>query len=196
MLGFKRFRSAAVTLSGIELMHRIRKGQFDLTSMHLKDTTSPSIWMAVLSARCGIRDIGDFSAAYRDCTTTLVCRPASARDVVRVGQSSRASSTIALELNCTMASAPGLQSPALSRYRKMRDFGLTPAVSIYNCARHAKWSYKGKTRIVQILPAEDGMVFQQLLFADEVRALSDLHIEKVAVSDTEPKLALQIIDRV
>jgi transposase-like protein len=50
MLGFKRFRSAAVTLSRIELMHRIRKGQFDLTSMHLKDTTSPSIWMAVLSA--------------------------------------------------------------------------------------------------------------------------------------------------
>ncbi|WP_429355235.1 IS6 family transposase [Paraburkholderia sp. 32] len=51
MLGFKRFHSAAVTLSGIELMHRIRKGQFDLTSMHLKDTTSPSIWMPVLSAR-------------------------------------------------------------------------------------------------------------------------------------------------
>jgi transposase-like protein len=51
MLGFKAFHSAAVTLSSIELMHRIRKGQFDLTSMHLKDTTSPSIWMAVLSAR-------------------------------------------------------------------------------------------------------------------------------------------------
>ncbi len=26
MLGFKRFRSAATTISGIELMHRIRKG--------------------------------------------------------------------------------------------------------------------------------------------------------------------------
>jgi transposase-like protein len=51
MLGFKRFRNAAVTLSGIELMHRIRKAQFDLTSVPLKDTTSPSIWMAVLSAR-------------------------------------------------------------------------------------------------------------------------------------------------
>ena len=51
MLGFKRFRSAAVTLSGIELMHCIRKGQFDVTSMHLKDTTAPSIWRAVLSAR-------------------------------------------------------------------------------------------------------------------------------------------------
>ncbi|MFP3564035.1 Ku protein [Paraburkholderia sp. SIMBA_030] len=60
----------------------------------------------------------------------------------------------------------------------------------------AKWSYKGKSRIVQIRPAEDGMVFQQLLFADEVRALSDLHIEQATVSDTELKLALQIIDQV
>ena len=51
MLGFKRFQNAAVTLYGIELMHRIRKGQFDLTRLHLKDTTSPSIWRAVLAAR-------------------------------------------------------------------------------------------------------------------------------------------------
>ena len=51
MLGFKRFRSAAVTLSGIELMHRIRKGQFDLTGLYLKDTASPALWMTVLSAR-------------------------------------------------------------------------------------------------------------------------------------------------
>ena len=51
MLGFKRFRNAAVTLSGIELMHRIRKGQFDLTSLPLKDTVSPSVRMAVLSVR-------------------------------------------------------------------------------------------------------------------------------------------------
>jgi putative transposase len=27
MLGFKSFRSAAVTLAGIELMHMVRKGQ-------------------------------------------------------------------------------------------------------------------------------------------------------------------------
>jgi transposase-like protein len=51
MLGFKRFRSAAVTISGIELMHRIRKGQFDLTDMHLKDINAPAAWMTVLSAR-------------------------------------------------------------------------------------------------------------------------------------------------
>ena len=51
MLGFKRFRNAAVTISGIELMHRIRKGQFDLTGVRLKDTSASSIWKAVLSSR-------------------------------------------------------------------------------------------------------------------------------------------------
>ena len=30
MLGFKVFRNAAITIAGIELMHRIRKGQFGL----------------------------------------------------------------------------------------------------------------------------------------------------------------------
>ena len=30
MLGLKRFQNAAITIAGIELMHRIRKGQFGL----------------------------------------------------------------------------------------------------------------------------------------------------------------------
>jgi len=51
MLGFKRFRNAAVTISGIELMHRIRKGQFNLTKLRLKEATAPAVWMAVLSVR-------------------------------------------------------------------------------------------------------------------------------------------------
>lgn len=51
MLGFKRFRSAATTISGIELMHRIRKGQFDLCAPALNDTTTPSVWNAVLFER-------------------------------------------------------------------------------------------------------------------------------------------------
>ena len=38
MLGFKRLGNAAVTISGIELMYCIRKGQFDLMSLRLKDT--------------------------------------------------------------------------------------------------------------------------------------------------------------
>ncbi|WP_376776411.1 MULTISPECIES: IS6 family transposase [Paraburkholderia] len=50
MLGFKRFRNAAITLSGIELVHRIRKGQFSLAKLGLKDTAAPAVWKAVLSA--------------------------------------------------------------------------------------------------------------------------------------------------
>jgi transposase-like protein len=48
MLGFKRFRCAKTTISGIELMHRIRKGQFNLRTLELKDTTAPAVWNAVL----------------------------------------------------------------------------------------------------------------------------------------------------
>ena len=51
MVGFKRFRSAATTISGIELMHRIRKGQFDLAKLGLKDTAASAVWNAVLSNR-------------------------------------------------------------------------------------------------------------------------------------------------
>jgi transposase-like protein len=51
MLGFRRFRSAATTISGIELIHRIRKGQSNLATLDLKDTATPTVWDAVLSAQ-------------------------------------------------------------------------------------------------------------------------------------------------
>ena len=51
MLGFKRFRSAATTISGIELMHRIRKGQFDLSGLRLNETAAPAIWNSILFNR-------------------------------------------------------------------------------------------------------------------------------------------------
>jgi transposase-like protein len=50
MLGFKVFANAAVTIAGIELMHRIRKGQFILGRLRVKGQTAPAIWNAVLSA--------------------------------------------------------------------------------------------------------------------------------------------------
>ena len=50
MLGFKRFKNAAIILAGIESMHRIRKGQLSLTNVSLNDATAPAIWNAVLSA--------------------------------------------------------------------------------------------------------------------------------------------------
>jgi hypothetical protein len=49
MLGIKLFSSAATTILGIELMHRIRKGQFNVATLDLKDTLIPIVSNAVIS---------------------------------------------------------------------------------------------------------------------------------------------------
>jgi transposase-like protein len=51
MAGFKRFKTAAITIAGIELMLRIRKGQFDLGRLRLRDRRAPAVWDAVLAAQ-------------------------------------------------------------------------------------------------------------------------------------------------
>ena len=48
MLGLKHFHNAAIMIAGIELMHRIRKGQFGLRSLGLQRQTAPAVWNAVL----------------------------------------------------------------------------------------------------------------------------------------------------
>ena len=50
MLGFKRFQSAAITIAGIELMHRIRKCQFALSRLGVQGQVAPAVWEAVLAA--------------------------------------------------------------------------------------------------------------------------------------------------
>ena len=50
MLGFKRFGTAAITIAGIELLLRIRKGQFNLSRLRLRDRAAPAVWNAVLAA--------------------------------------------------------------------------------------------------------------------------------------------------
>jgi DNA end-binding protein Ku len=59
----------------------------------------------------------------------------------------------------------------------------------------AQWATKGKQYVVQIRPAEDGLVLQQLLYAEEVRSLKSLEIERVDVSQAELALAMQLIDQ-
>lgn len=49
MLGSKRFENAAITIAGVELMHRIRKGQFNLAA-RFKEAAAPAVWNAVLLA--------------------------------------------------------------------------------------------------------------------------------------------------
>ncbi len=50
MLGFKRFGNAVVTISGIELAQKIRKGQFNIANLRKGMRVSvPQIWDAVIA---------------------------------------------------------------------------------------------------------------------------------------------------
>jgi transposase-like protein len=50
MLGFMDFVSAQITLAGVELLHRIRQGQFALRKLGVANKTAPAVWNAVLAA--------------------------------------------------------------------------------------------------------------------------------------------------
>jgi transposase-like protein len=50
MPGFKRFGPAVITIAGIELLHQIKKGQFDLSALCAPNTRTPQVWEAVLAA--------------------------------------------------------------------------------------------------------------------------------------------------
>lgn len=65
----------------------------------------------------------------------------------------------------------------------------------HRCAL-AKWSWKTRQHVVQIRPSTEGLVLQQLFYADEVRSLADLDIDRVKVSPPELKLALQLIEQI
>jgi DNA end-binding protein Ku len=60
----------------------------------------------------------------------------------------------------------------------------------------ARWVWKGKQYVVQVRPGEDGLILQQLLYADEVRSMKDLDIEKAPIQKAELQLALQLIDQI
>ncbi len=49
MLGFKRFDNAVVTISGIELAEKIKKGQFKTGKLGRKATMT-ELWSAALAA--------------------------------------------------------------------------------------------------------------------------------------------------
>lgn len=58
-----------------------------------------------------------------------------------------------------------------------------------------RWAARGKQYIVMIRPVEDGLVMQQLLYANEVRSIKDLNIPSAEVKGAELKLAEQLIDQ-
>lgn len=60
----------------------------------------------------------------------------------------------------------------------------------------ARWVWKGKQYVVQVRPGTDGLILQQLLYADEVRSMRELDIEEAAIAKPELQLALQLIDQI
>jgi DNA end-binding protein Ku len=58
-----------------------------------------------------------------------------------------------------------------------------------------RWAARGKQYIVMIRPVAEGLVMQQLLYAGEVRAISEIDIPKGEVKDAELKLAQQLIEQ-
>jgi DNA end-binding protein Ku len=57
-----------------------------------------------------------------------------------------------------------------------------------------RWISRGKEHIVVIRPLEKGLAMHQLHFQAEVREIKELGVETAAVSDSELKLAEQLID--
>ncbi len=71
---------------------------------------------------------------------------------------------------------------------------LAKALSESNRCALGRWAARGKQYIVMIRPVEDGLVMQQLLYANEVKRIGEIEIPKTEVKDAELKLARQLIE--
>jgi DNA end-binding protein Ku len=60
----------------------------------------------------------------------------------------------------------------------------------------ARWAARGKQYIVQLRPVDGGLVMQQLLYADEVRPMSEIEIPTAEAKEPELKLAEQLIEQI
>lgn len=59
----------------------------------------------------------------------------------------------------------------------------------------AKYATRGKQYLVMIRPQEDGLLMEQLHYADEVRDFAEVELEDGEVSDAELELARQLIEQ-
>jgi DNA end-binding protein Ku len=59
-----------------------------------------------------------------------------------------------------------------------------------------RYAARGKQYLVLLRPLGDGLVMQQLHYADEVRSISDVPIAAVDVKESELKLALQLVEQI
>ncbi len=64
-----------------------------------------------------------------------------------------------------------------------------------NRAALAKYAARGKNYLVLLRPFKQGLVMQQLRYADEIRDFSEIPIEDAKVTKQELKLARQLVDQ-
>jgi len=72
---------------------------------------------------------------------------------------------------------------------------LAAALRETNRCALGRWAARGKSYVVMIRPVEDGLVMQQLLYAGEVRAMTDIEIPETEVKPQELKLAQMLIEQ-
>jgi len=72
---------------------------------------------------------------------------------------------------------------------------LTQALEEAGLCALGRWAARGKQYIVMLRPISDGLVMQQLLYADEVRSMSILEIPRAEVKENELKLARQLVEQ-
>ena len=72
---------------------------------------------------------------------------------------------------------------------------LTRALEAAGLCAVGRWAARGKQYIVMLRPVSDGLVMQQLLYADEVRSISILEIPPAEVKESELKLARQLVEQ-
>lgn len=58
-----------------------------------------------------------------------------------------------------------------------------------------RWAARGKQYLVEIRPIAEGLVMQQLFYADEVRSISEVEIQSGEVKEAELNLAVQLIEQ-
>jgi len=60
----------------------------------------------------------------------------------------------------------------------------------------ARWAARGKQYLVLIRPFQDGLVMQQLRYADEVKSFDEVERGKAAVKPAELDLAVQLVQQI
>ena len=60
----------------------------------------------------------------------------------------------------------------------------------------AKYAARGKQYLVLVTPGPDGLIMQQLHYADEVRPFSEVPVGEAEIKEAELKLAIQIVEQI